>query len=76
MHASLTIYIWCMLWIQGPKGVALHASYFQWCVLQLEDESSLFDYDVGLNDVIQLVIRPPSQVSSGSEDDHINAVSY
>lgn len=26
--------------------------------LQLEDGHSLFDYDVGLNDIIQLMIRP------------------
>ena len=28
------------------------------CVSQLEDGHSLFDYDVGLNDIIQLMIRP------------------
>ncbi|CAI8022609.1 E3 ubiquitin-protein ligase UHRF1, partial [Geodia barretti] len=27
--------------------------------IQLEDGHSLFDYDVGLNDIIQLIIRPP-----------------
>ena len=26
--------------------------------LQLEDGHSLFDYDVGLNDIIQLMVRP------------------
>ena len=28
------------------------------CLSQLEDGHSLFDYDVGLNDIIQLIIRP------------------
>ena len=27
------------------------------CILQLEDGHTLFDYDVGLNDLIQLMIR-------------------
>ena len=26
--------------------------------LQLEDGHSLFDYDVGLNDIVQLMVRP------------------
>ena len=32
--------------------------------MQLEDGHSLFDYDVGLNDIIQLMVRPPPPPAS------------
>nr|1WY8_A Chain A, Np95-like ring finger protein, isoform a [Homo sapiens] len=32
---------------------------------QLENGYTLFDYDVGLNDIIQLLVRPDSGPSSG-----------
>ena len=35
---------------------------------QLEDEHSLFDYDVGLNDLIQLLIRPPPMPQKEAEE--------
>ena len=35
---------------------------------QLEDEHSLFDYDVGLNDLIQILIRPPPVIQEDNTD--------
>lgn len=35
---------------------------------QLEDGHSLFDYDVGLNDIIQIFVRPPQAVLSNGHD--------
>ena len=41
------------------------------CVSQLEDGHSLFDYDVGLNDIIQLMIRPlPDSAHSAPPPDN------
>ena len=39
-----------------PKCVYLSVCLF--VCFQLEDGNSLFDYDVGLNDIIQLMVRP------------------
>ena len=36
--------------------------------LQLEDGHSLFDYDVGLNDIIQLMIRPASATHTSQQN--------
>lgn len=40
------------------------------CALQLEDEHSLFDYDVRQNDLIQILVRKqlPKPVVTKSED--------
>ncbi len=44
---------------------------------QLEDGHSLFDYDVGLNDIIQLMVRPAetSQPVSNGVTSHTNGAS-
>ena len=34
----------------------------------MEDGHSLFDYDVGLNDIIQIFVRPPQAVLSNGHD--------
>ena len=38
--------------------------HFIVCHLQLEDGHSLFDYDVGLNDTVQLMVRPVATLPS------------
>lgn len=40
--------------------------FFILFILQLEDGHTLFDYNVGLNDIVQLLIRSQSEGSSNS----------
>ena len=49
--------------------VMLILSTITLCPLQLEDGHTLFDYDVGLNDIVQLMIRPVlSSLYNGAQE--------
>lgn len=56
---------------RARRGVGEATASWFWCFfpLQMEDGHSLFDYSVGLNDIVQLLVRQsPAAPPAGSRD--------